>query len=96
MLYTNNYVLVESLAVVQRRLGLQKVRALQSMVLPLLEIIWVDEDLHNAAMTRLLAANRRGLSLVDCTAFETMRRLGIETAFAFDHHFREQGFTLIP
>ena len=27
---------------------------------------------------------------------ETMRRLGIDTAFVFDHHFEEQGFKIIP
>ena len=30
---------------------------------------------------------------VDCISFETARRLGINTAFAFDQHFVEQEFT---
>jgi predicted nucleic acid-binding protein len=36
------------------------------------------------------------LSLVDCTSFQVMRQLGIDTAFAFDEHFAEQHFTCIP
>jgi predicted nucleic acid-binding protein len=44
----------------------------------------------------LNTANRRQLSLVDYTGFETMRHLGIEKVFTFDEHFREQGFELIP
>lgn len=47
-------------------------------------------------MQNVLTANRRQLSLVDCSAFETMRRLDIETVFTFDEHFREQGFNVIP
>jgi len=59
---------------------------------PLLHIEWVDETLHQAGVVALLTANRRQLSLVDCISFETMRRLGLDTAFAFDQHFVEQGF----
>ncbi|RME55690.1 MAG: VapC toxin family PIN domain ribonuclease, partial [Caldilineae bacterium] len=43
----------------------------------------------------VVGANRRGLSLVDCTSFVVMQQLGIDTAFAFDNHFKEQGFTLL-
>jgi predicted nucleic acid-binding protein len=44
----------------------------------------------------LLAANRRSLSLVDCTSFEVMRQAGLDTVFTFDLHFREMGFKVIP
>jgi predicted nucleic acid-binding protein len=43
----------------------------------------------------LLVANRRDLSLVDCTSFEVMRRNGLEVVFTFDPHFHEQGFQVI-
>lgn len=43
----------------------------------------------------MLVAGRRDLSLVDCSSFVTMRRLGIKKAFALDEHFREQGFELL-
>ncbi len=36
------------------------------------------------------------LSLVDCCSFESMRRRGIRTAFAYDAHFAQQGFELLP
>lgn len=91
-LLVNNYVLVETLAIVQRRLGLDAVRALVRDVLPLFEIDWIGTETHDAAVAALLAANRRSLSLVDCASFETMRRLGLTRAFAFDRHFEEQGF----
>lgn len=93
---TTNYVLVETFALAQARLGLAATRAMNDDIVPILIVTWVDEALHGAAMTALLTAQRRDLSLVDCVSFECMRRLGVEHAFAFDKHFRQQGFTLVP
>ena len=45
-LLTHSYVLVESFALVQRRLGLEATRALHDDLIPVLEIVWVEEDLH--------------------------------------------------
>lgn len=91
-LICHNYVLVEASALVQRRLGLAALRALEEDVLPLVRTIWVEEDVHRAAVGALFAAADRSLSLVDCVSFEVMRRSGIRTAFAFDAHFKERGF----
>lgn len=96
MLFSNNYVVVESIALIQKRLGLEKVRDFQTEILLLLQIEWVDEAQHITAIETVLQTNRRKLSLIDCSAFQTMRRLGIDTAFTFDPHFAEQGFTVIP
>ena len=79
-LFTSNYVLVESFALVQRRLGLDALRALADILVPLLRPLWIDEDLHAAAVAALFAASRRKLSLVDCTSFELMRRHGLTEA----------------
>jgi len=43
-----------------------------------------------------VTADRRQLSLVDCSSFETMRRLGIKKVFSFGEHFREHDFEVIP
>jgi predicted nucleic acid-binding protein len=95
LLLTSSYVLVESFALIQARLGLGAVRELQDALLPVVSVHWVQTHDHAAAVSVLLAANRRRLSLVDCTSFEIMRRLGIQRAFAFDSHFAEQGFELV-
>ena len=95
-LITNNYALAECFALVQNRLGFDFVRYLKYEVVPSLEIAWIDEEQHEAAINYVISANRRSLSLVDCSAFESMRRLGVSTVFAFDEHFREQGFKVIP
>jgi predicted nucleic acid-binding protein len=94
LLFSTNYVLLESFALIQNRLGMAAVKDFQKIIVPLLEIEWVDEHLHQAGVAALLTADRRRLSLVDCTNFVVMRRLGLDTAFAFDQHFAQQGFTL--
>ncbi len=95
-LATNSYVLVESLAVIQNRVGLMAVQKMQSELLPVVEVDWVDAEQHELAINNVLTANRRNLSLVDCASFQTMRRLRIDTVFTFDEHFKEQGFTVVP
>lgn len=93
---TNNYVVLETLALLQHRLGLAAVRAFHEDVMPLLHVEWVSEEQHRAGVESALAASRRKLSAVDCVSFRTMRRRGLRTAFCFDPHFREQGFQTKP
>jgi uncharacterized protein len=95
-LVTNNYVLIETLALLQSRLGLTAVRAFQEDVMPLMHVEWVSEEQHRSAVEAALAASRRKLSVVDCVSFQTMRLQGLRTAFCFDSHFREQGFITRP
>jgi len=57
--FTTNYVLVETLALAQARLGLDAVRALDTDVVPVLQVVWVDDALHRAALTALVTAQRR-------------------------------------
>jgi len=95
-LVTSNYVLVETCALVQHRLGVQAVRDLQEVMLPALQVLWVDEQAHREAVSALLTAGRRELSLVDCASFGLMRKWGITSAFTLDRHFDEQGFRRLP
>lgn len=95
-LVTSNYVLVETFALVQRRLGMDAVRACADRLLPAVGTEWVDEDDHQTALAAVLAAGRQDLSLVDCASFRLIRRLRIRTAFTFDPHFAEQGFETVP
>lgn len=96
LLTTTNYVLVETCALLQSRLGVAAVRCFQEDIVPILRITWIDANVHAAAMGIMLAAGRKKLSLVDCVSFETMRLEGTSSAFTFDRHFHEQGFLCLP
>lgn len=95
-LITHQYVVVEALSLIQRRLGMAVVRRFVHDVLPAVETVWVDPDLHATALAMMLSVAPRGVSLVDWTSFIVMRKLGITTAFAFDPDFAAQGFEVIP
>ena len=62
--------------------------------MPLVDIEFVEQAVHNAGVSAVLTASRRGLSLVDCVSFEAIRTVGADAVLAFDAHFEEQGFTL--
>lgn len=95
-LVTTNYVVLESMALLQSRLGMPAVRVFRDAILPLVRVEWIDEALHAQAMSAFVAADRRGLSMVDLSSFENMRRLGIRSVFTFDRHFRQYGFETVP
>ncbi|HKW96407.1 MAG TPA: PIN domain-containing protein [Bryobacteraceae bacterium] len=95
-LLTSNYVLIETSALLQHRLGIAALRAFHEDIVPVLTVEWVSEAVHRAAVEATLTAARKKLSLVDCASFHIMRTSGVETAFCFDQHFREQGFAIVP
>ena len=95
-IFSSNYVILETTALLQHRFGIKALRLFESDILPVVEIAWVDETIQKQGMSALLAANRRNISLVDCTSFEIMRQMGFDKVLTFDPHFREQGFNVIP
>ena len=95
-LLTTNYVLLEVSALLQNRLGLVALRSFHEDIAPLLRVVWVTDQQHQAAIGAVLAAARKKLSLVDCVSFQTMRDHGVRTVFCCDRHFGEQGFDTTP
>ena len=87
---SSNYVLVETCALLQNRIGLEAVRTFHEDVLPLIQIEWISKSIHDAAIAAVLAAGRKKLSLVDCTSFQVMRDAVIRKVFCFDRHFAAQ------
>ena len=94
-LATSNYVVVETTALVQHRLGMTAVASLIRELLPVVSVEWVSEADHREAAAALLAAGRRQVSLVDAVSFVLMRRLGADVAFTFDPHFEGEGFRAV-
>jgi len=93
-LLTSSYVLVETTALLQRRIGMDAVVDFNNKIQPLLDVIWVDEYWHTKAINRLITLNQKKVSLVDCLSFVIMDAREISTAFSFDNHFEKNGFSL--
>ena len=93
---THNYVLVETVAIAQRRLGEVAARRLIQELLPVMTTFWIDEAAHAAGVAALLAALPTKISLIDFVSFEVMREQGISRAFTFDDDFRVAGFEPMP
>lgn len=96
MLVCTSYVVIETIALLQRRIGLPAVQDLEENVLPALRMLWVGEDLHRKGLSRLFRENRRRLSLVDCVSLEVMEAEGLRDVLGLDSHFAQAGFRLLP
>lgn len=94
-LVSTSYVLVETYALLGRRLGLDALQSFRADFAPLIDVVWVDEALHNAGLDLLLDRRKRLLSLVDAVSFITMGQRNVDEAFAFDPHFEQEGFSLV-
>lgn len=95
-LVTHSYVVVESAALVHRRLGGDALRTLLVDLIPALTVHFVDDRTHHTAVAAYLAGLQRGHSLVDRVSFETMRGEAITTAFTVDEDFTDEGFATVP
>ena len=93
-LATSSYVLVESSALIQARLGLDAVRALHDAILPVVAVHWVLEQDHAAAVSAF-GGRPQAPEPGRLLHFRIMRRLGIRQALAYDQHFTEHGFEVI-
>lgn len=93
---TSEWVVLESGAIIQSRLGIAALRALRDALLPVVEVLPVSAEVRDRAFADVIASDRRSVSLVDRSSFEIMRRRGIDRAFAFDPDFAEAGFEPVP
>lgn len=95
-LRTHAYVVVETLAVARRRFGAAAAARLIGDVIPAIDVVAVDADLHAEAVRDFRRSVESAVSLVDRTSFAFMRREGIHEAIALDADFRTAGFSTLP
>ena len=93
LLLTHNYVLVESAALLQSRLGPESSMTFLSDA-ERFTIHWVSPADHAEAVKLLQNRNQRGLSLVDCMNYVVMRLYAVNTALVFDADFEADGFEM--
>ena len=98
-LATSTYILDETVTLIRVHLGHsaavrfgEKLR--QQQIAKLLRITEQDEQ---KAWEIFVRHHDKEFSFTDCTSFALMERLQIDTAFAFDEHFRQYGrFVVLP
>jgi predicted nucleic acid-binding protein len=93
--WTHNYVLAEFVALtvarrVPRARSLEFVASLSGS--EHVEVLWVDEPLHRAAMALLQNRLDKDWSLCDAASFILMNQQGETEALTTDHHFEQAGF----
>jgi predicted nucleic acid-binding protein len=93
-LMTTNYVVHETWALVQHRLGCDAVEDFLDVLLPSCRVEFVDQSLYALGAQRCRLARQRKLSLTDCISLELMLRLGVTEAIARDVHFDREGVRL--
>ena len=89
----HNYILVEAVALLQRRLGLASALGFLRDS-DAFQVHWISAEDHQRAVEMLGDRGRRELSLVDCMSFVAMRDYEIQRVLAFDSDFEREGFTV--
>ena len=90
-----NYVVVEVMSLVSRRLGMDIARRVQRVAVSAMRTCWTTPLEHAAAMEEFLDTGRAP-SLVDCATMAMMRARGLTTIFTFDEDFDRAGFEVLP
>jgi uncharacterized protein len=92
---SHSYVLAEFVPLCQAR-GLPRVETLafawDLLSDPAVELVWVNEELHRAALSLLQARLDKTYSLCDAVSFLLMRQDGVAEALTTDRHFEQEGF----
>lgn len=92
---THSYVLAEFIPLCLSR-GLNRVKTLEFAETihknELIEIIWIDEEIHIKAFNLLKDRLDKSYSLCDAVSFIVMRERGVTEALTTDRHFEQEGF----
>lgn len=94
-LIMNSFVLLETMTLLQARVGLDAAKAFETDFRPSLKVVWMDEALYQRSVRRWQLRRARKLSLTDCSSFAVMEELGLQDVFGYDRHFSEEGFHLV-
>ncbi len=92
---TTSYILAELIPLCQvRKLNRQKTLEFVEMLVnnSLIEIVWIDENLHKQAFELLKDRLDKTYSLCDAVSFVVMREREISEALTTDKHFDQAGF----
>ena len=95
-LMTSNYVVAETVSLLQYRLGFEAASLWYRNILAILNIHWADPSTHRQAYELWAGLHRRRFSIVDCLSYIIMHQHHVDKAFCFKTNYVEQGFTVLP
>ncbi len=101
-LVTSNYILDELYTLLLMNVGFQPTinykEKLDILISEhVLDVIWIDQDLAKRGWDVFEQYNvDKQWSYTDCTSYVVMKEFSITEVFAFDHHFEQMGFILLP
>ena len=97
-LVTTNLVLMEAYTGLVGRITHAAIARLRTLAASTnqLRVVRVDESIEEEAWRFFIRHDDKAYSMIDCTSFVVMEQLGETTAFTFDHHFRQAGFSALP
>ncbi len=96
-LLTTNYIVAETHTLLLNRIGYKTaLQVIEELYKSQTRIYRVREAEERKALEIVRKYTDKEFSLVDAMSFATMERLHLTQAFAFDHHFAQYGFSLLP
>lgn len=96
IIVVTNFIIAEIYTLILRRLGRENAIQYVSNLSMSSWIIRVSEEDEKTGWNILLRYQDKDFSYVDAVSFAVMERLKIKEIFAFDEHFEQYGFRLLP
>jgi len=95
---TTDYVLDETITLLLYHAGHEQALTFGDMVQRSrhVKLIWIDANTWERAWRLFKQYDDKVWAFTDCTSFTIMREMGLQQAFAFDHHFEQAGFRIWP
>ena len=95
-LWTTSYALVETIALMERRQGFHAVvQFVDWLEGNGLQVLWIDNHIHEETWRRYVTQSERHLGFVDCATAIASARLGAPI-FTFDAGFAQSGLSVLP
>ena len=94
-MWVTSYTLVETVALLHRRLGFEVVSVFSKWCESNIQVRWIDSRMHADAWERFMAAQGRGLSFVDWTTAVASREM-VAPVFTFDGGFANEALPVVP
>jgi predicted nucleic acid-binding protein len=97
-LYTSNYVIDETLTLLRTHCGHSVAVGFRKTLEAsrLVRVFWIAEPLERDAWKIFEKQMDKDYSFTDCSSFALMEDEAIRNVFAFDHHFTQYGFSMVP